>query len=80
MAYCTALQTSRESEQIASLNVLIPELRRSIFCFWAAHGPDVEHGGFHATLSRSGEAVAPTDKGVVQQARHTWCVIIGRVL
>lgn len=40
--------------------------------FWRGHGIDREQGGFHATLDRRGDPVAPTDKGLVQQARHLW--------
>ena len=47
-------------------------LRGEVFDFWLAHGPDRRHGGFHATLGRGGAVTAPTNKGVVQQARHLW--------
>jgi mannobiose 2-epimerase len=36
------------------------------------HGPDAAHGGFHGTLDREGRPKAPTDKGVIQQARHLY--------
>jgi mannobiose 2-epimerase len=42
------------------------------WAFWKKHGPDREHGGFHGTLDRRGSAIAPTDKGLIQQARHLW--------
>ncbi len=40
--------------------------------FWFEHGPDVVFGGFHGTLDRQGNPVAPDDKGLIQQARHLW--------
>jgi mannobiose 2-epimerase len=52
----------------ARLSVLAADSVR----FWREHGVDRELGGFHGTLSRRGDPVAPTDKSLVQQARHTW--------
>lgn len=40
--------------------------------FWFARGPDPQLGGFHGTLDRQGNPVAPEDKGLIQQARHLW--------
>jgi mannobiose 2-epimerase len=42
--------------------------------WWLRHGVDRECGGFHGTLDRRGDPTAPTDKGLVQQARHLWSV------
>jgi mannobiose 2-epimerase len=59
--------------------VRLGELRRRldlealrVIAFWKEHGPDREFGGFHGTLDRKGTPVAPTDKGVIQTARHLW--------
>jgi mannobiose 2-epimerase len=43
-----------------------------VVAFWKQHGPDREFGGFHGTLDRKGAPIAPTDKGVIQTARHLW--------
>ncbi len=40
--------------------------------FWVEHGPDSTFGGFHGTLNRSGNPIAPDDKGLIQQVRHLW--------
>jgi hypothetical protein len=50
----------------------LAETRQSIYGFWQQNGPDERFGGFHGTLDRSGSPVAPTYKGIVQQARHVW--------
>ncbi|KAI8465540.1 MAG: Six-hairpin glycosidase-like protein [Monoraphidium minutum] len=47
-------------------------LREGELSFWLKHGLDREHGGFHATMDRGGVAGEPSDKGLVQQARHVW--------
>jgi len=40
--------------------------------FWLHSGYDHEYGGFFGTLDRRGQKTAPTDKGLIQQARHLW--------
>ncbi|HKO92371.1 MAG TPA: AGE family epimerase/isomerase, partial [Polyangiaceae bacterium] len=40
--------------------------------FWLEHGPDATSGGFHATLDRQGNPIAPEDKGLIQETRHLW--------
>jgi mannobiose 2-epimerase len=40
--------------------------------FWFEHGPDPLLGGFHGTLDRQGNPIAPDDKGLIQQTRHLW--------
>jgi hypothetical protein len=41
----------------------LSRLGRGTFEFWRAHGPDVTYGGFHGTLDRAGQSIAPTNKG-----------------
>lgn len=48
-------------------------IRQQIHSFWQRHGPDVRYGGFHGTLDRSGAAILPTAKDLVQETRHIWC-------
>lgn len=50
----------------------LAETRHLIYDFWQQHGPDEQFGGFHGTLDLSGTPVAPTYKGIVQEARHVW--------
>jgi mannobiose 2-epimerase len=50
----------------------LEKLAHDDWAFWKKHGPDREHGGFHGTLDRRGNPVAPTDKGLIQTARHLW--------
>jgi mannobiose 2-epimerase len=50
----------------------IDALAADLVAFWKEHGPDRELGGFHGTLDREGRPKPPTDKGLVQQARHLW--------
>ncbi len=50
----------------------LDKLANEDFAFWKQHGPDREQGGFHGTLDRRGNPIAPTDKGLIQQARHLW--------
>ena len=40
--------------------------------FWKKQGPDPVYGGFLGTLDRNGVKTTPTDKGIVQEARHLW--------
>jgi mannobiose 2-epimerase len=59
-------------ERLAAIRARLDTLATNDWNFWRAHGPDREHGGFHGTLDRRGAAVAPTDKGLIQQSRHLW--------
>lgn len=54
------------------LSQRLDTLSRELIRFWVQQGVDREHGGFHGTLDRAGAPKAPTDKGLVQQARHLW--------
>jgi mannobiose 2-epimerase len=40
--------------------------------FWKRHGLDEVNGGFRGSLDENGTAIAPEDKGLIQQARHLW--------
>ncbi len=40
--------------------------------FWKKHGPDTVYGGFLGTMDKNGNKTTPTDKGIVQEARHLW--------
>lgn len=51
---------------------LLKSLTSDMSSFWVQHGLDVQWGGFHGTLDRTGGATQPYDKGLVQQARHMW--------
>ncbi len=48
----------------------LDKLSEGVMGFWLKYGPDTEHGGFHGTLDREGRPSEPTDKGLIQQARH----------
>lgn len=50
----------------------LDELASDDWAFWKKYGADREHGGFHGALDRQGNPIAPTDKGLIQQARHLW--------
>ena len=54
---------------------LIPhlaDLSAGIVAYWLGRGVDRESGGFHGRLDRKGSPTEPSDKSVVQQARHLW--------
>ncbi|KAI8467612.1 MAG: Six-hairpin glycosidase-like protein [Monoraphidium minutum] len=61
-------------ERVAAAVSQLRELTSDVLGFWLDHGPDPMHGGFHATLERGGAPGSPTDKGIVQQARHCWAL------
>jgi cellobiose epimerase len=64
---------ARSSEtRLARIRARLDKLALDDWAFWKRHGPDREHGGFHGTLDRRGNPVAPTDKGLIQTARHLW--------
>lgn len=58
--------------RLASLSARLTPLAERTFEFWRAHGPDVSFDGFHGTLDRQGNPIAPDDKGLIQQTRHLW--------
>jgi mannobiose 2-epimerase len=59
-------------ERLDTLSARLAPLARRTMDFWLEHGPDATLGGFHATLDRQGNPIAPTDKGLVQQVRQLW--------
>jgi mannobiose 2-epimerase len=61
-----------DEEQREKLRQRLDALAKNDWSFWKEHGRDHEHGGFHGTLDREGKPIAPTDKGLIQQARHLW--------
>src|SRR5690606_19853496 len=64
------------SQRVQRLRARLDQLANASANFWLRHGPDAEHGGFHATLNEHGAVVAPTDKGLIQQARHLWSLSV----
>lgn len=71
----TAPRDAAPLDDLARLTALRARLdaqARGLVAFWKTFGPDARHGGFHGTLGRDGKPKAPTDKGVIQQARHLW--------
>jgi mannobiose 2-epimerase len=63
---------SPDAARLEAVAKRLDVLSRELFDFWRVHGPDPGHGGFHGTLDRTGRPKAPTDKGVIQQARHLY--------
>jgi cellobiose epimerase len=59
-------------ERLSELSARLAPLAERTVSFWLAHGPDAASGGFHATLDRQGNPIAPEDKGLIQQSRHLW--------
>ena len=60
--------------RLQTIRSRLNRLARQTFWFWLVHGPDRVHGGFHGTLDRRGNAIAPTDKGLIQTVRHLWAM------
>jgi mannobiose 2-epimerase len=57
-------------ERLETIRERLDSLAQDDWAFWSKHGPDREHGGYHGTLDRKGQPIAPTDKGLIQTARH----------
>jgi hypothetical protein len=74
---CCTVQAADDSEVQLKQRIKqdISFLKDNVFSFWQRYGLDKEHGGFHGTLDRSGAAISPTDKGLIQQTRHIWYVL-----
>lgn len=60
------------ARRLAAFAVRLDALAARTFDFWFERGPDAQLGGFHGTLNRSGNPIAPDDKGLIQQTRHLW--------
>jgi mannobiose 2-epimerase len=58
--------------RIAALRARLNAQSTRAFAFWQSHGPDPKYGGFYGALDRVGQPATPTDKGLIQQARHLW--------
>lgn len=69
---CSGVQAAGDRAQLSSIQKDLAAVRESIYRFWRQHGVDETFGGFHGTLDRSGAAVVPSYKGIVQTARHAW--------
>jgi mannobiose 2-epimerase len=63
---------SQSVELLRPVLMRLGRMAREVVDFWMQHGPDPVHGGFHGFLDRRGQPADPTDKGVIQQARHLW--------
>jgi mannobiose 2-epimerase len=57
---------------LAGLPPRLEALAQHAARWWLECGVDHEWGGFHGTLDSQGRPALPTDKGLVQQARHLW--------
>jgi mannobiose 2-epimerase len=60
--------------RVGKLRARLTALGDQTFQFWRTHGPDRQYGGFYGTLDRQGNKIAPTDKGLIQTARHLWAM------
>jgi mannobiose 2-epimerase len=67
-----ATPTSPEALRLEAIAGRLHVLSDEFSAFWKTHGPDRVHGAFHGTLDRQGRPTAPTDKGLIQEARHLW--------
>jgi mannobiose 2-epimerase len=65
-------KAQRVEARLLRIQTRLDKLAMDDWAFWKAHGPDREHGGFHGTLDRRGNPIPPTDKGLIQTARHLW--------
>jgi mannose/cellobiose epimerase-like protein (N-acyl-D-glucosamine 2-epimerase family) len=59
-------------ERLFTLRQRATTLANKAASFWLTYAVDRECGGFHATLDRCGKTIEPSEKFVVQQARHLW--------
>jgi len=76
-------QSAVDRARLLALAARLEKLSEGVMGFWLEHGPDREHGGFHGTLDREGRPIEPTDKGLIQQARHlfslsTWYEMVDK--
>ena len=62
----------QSAKLLSSIKADVHAVMQDVWLFWARHGVDSTHGGFHGTLARDGGVIDPMDKGIVQQARHVW--------
>ena len=55
-----------------ALATRMDHIARTYAEYWLARGPDSKFGGFHGFLNRQGEPAEPSEKSLIQQARHLW--------
>jgi mannobiose 2-epimerase len=60
--------------RLDGLRARLASLGEETFEFWRTHGPDPVWGGFYGTVDRTGKKAVPTDKGLIQTARHLWAM------
>ncbi len=60
--------------RVAALRARLNAQSTRVFEFWQSHGADPKYGGFYGALDRKGQPSTPTDKGLIQQARHLWAM------
>ncbi len=60
--------------RLAAVRARLRRLEPEATAPWWPGGADREHGGFHGRLDRRWRPVAPTEKSIVQQARHLWAL------
>jgi len=63
---------SKDTARLQAIATRLEALSRDLFAFWKVHGHDARYGGFFGTLDRRGHPTTPTDKGLIQEARHLW--------
>jgi cellobiose epimerase len=71
-ATANASSRAETAARIAALRTRLDAESARVFAFWKMHGPDPKYGGFYGGLDRAGQKSTPTDKGLIQQARHLW--------
>ncbi len=68
------VEDSALAVRLNAIQMRLSVLGSEVFDFWKTKGPDRKYGGFYGRLDREGNPGPPTDKGVIQQARHLWAV------
>lgn len=62
----------KDAARLEAIAKRLDTLSTELFEFWRVHGPDPAYGGFYGSLDRTGRKKPPTNKGLVQQARHLY--------
>lgn len=63
---------AQHEAQLINIKTKAIELSNKLYDFWFVNGPDNINGGFYGTLDKDGNSINPTEKGIIQQARHLW--------
>jgi mannobiose 2-epimerase len=58
--------------RLSAIRARLATLSTEAMTFWKKKGPDPTNGGFYGNLDRMGNKSSPTDKGLIQEARHLW--------